>query len=395
MDISEYDKFLRISDNANSGEWYKPSEFNIIKNPPTKFLTTEGVPSDTSKLLLREPAAFVYWAYLYYNSLSRTVKVYYPLDGTLSDTNTLNGSSGYVDALYRSLNHPSGMVDPYHGYLHNHLYKLVVEELIPGADLYTFTLNAITASELESRYPNYSYVGVDLTTGSPLTSKIVDAVASRAQLARDILNGGFSGYEYQNLTLIGSDTAISITKNCLVTRSITTESISEDEKVQTTTYTITQQADTTTGTLDESAPLLDITVYPSSVQTTAVIYLQLGFSFSPSSGFKKSGRGQFPSLTYPSAPDDVYKTEIHEITFTGSKTITNADVGLGSFNALINRAKSALNSNFFEINSTNYSLSDQDTEYTKYVTKGSAEIGKFTVTVSYYAFLKHKFSIPN
>lgn len=389
MNIQEYDRFLGITDNASSDKWYNPSEFNIIKNPPRKFRTVSGAPTSTSKMLLREPAAFVYWAYLYYLSLNRNVEVYYPLDGTWSSRKTRSATSGAVNYLYKSLYCPFGVTDNHSGYLSNHLMRIVQQQIAPSVDAYYYNLERIPTSILESRYPNYSYIGDNLKSGSPLTSKIVNALASRARLAKDVLNGGFDGYEYDNEMLVNTGSYISQTKNCYVKKSTSTSS-----STTTITFTIEQQKDSTSGTIDKTAPILDISISPKNIKTTVVIFLQFTFSFDPSSGYSRdSGRG-FPTVDWPSPPD-VFKTEIHEITFTGSKRITNADVGLGSFDDLIDKAKSALDRDFFELNSTNYSKSDQSTETLKYVTEGSAKVGKLTVDVSYYAFLKHQFPIPN
>lgn len=388
MNISEYDRFLRITDNVSSDMWYLPSAFDIIKDPPEKFQTTSGAPTDTSKMLLREPAAFVRWSYLYFYSLAQTVKAYDPLDGTFLSTNSTTPIGGTENYLYRTLYSTFGVSDKHSRYLYDNLLKLVRNEISPSTGIYTYSLEKITTAELESKYPDYTYVGDDLESGSPLSSKIAHALASRARLARDILNGGFDGYVYRNLMLASNTSYVSQTKNCYVTKTTSTSSTET-----TTTFTITQNGDTISGTVDGTSPILIITSSPTDITTTAVIYLQFTFDYTPITGYSHQTGGGFPSVEWPPTPDTVIRTELHEITFTGSRTITNADVGISSVDGLIDKAMSALDRDFFELNSTNYKRSDSGSQ--KFVTNGAAKVGKCNVGVSYYAFLKHKFPISD
>lgn len=392
MNIEKYDECLQIADNqatGRAGEWIAPSVFDIIKNPKTKMRTAVGAPvmtTENEKLILREPAAFVRWAYEKY--LSRfTVTMYYPFGGVSYKSETFGSTVSPQHYLYRNLYHPIGTTYSDFSYLHNEICKL---------DPSSLYLTQITEDELAKLYPDYDNVGDEIVKGSPLNIKHIKSLNERVKLARDILNGGIGDYVFYN-TSKNIGTNLQTVINCTLydsaslkkTGSVSQSTTTDDDGIETVTYTLTQEEDvekiTNGSSVSSDFPLFTIAGIPSDFIVTAVVYVTKQYYWSPSWGWSDYVEN------VPSSKR-VNTTEKYEFTRTGPFTITNGDVGIaGPLSSTIDNIKEKLELDFITAGSTNWT--DKSTSTRKVVVNGSVTFGKFELVVMYSAFLKIKVPI--
>lgn len=394
MNIDKYDECLKITDNqatGRAGEWVAPSEFDIIKEPPTKMQTTDGAPvmtEENKKVILREPAAFVRWAYITY--LSRfTAMLYYPFGGVYYKSQTFGSVVSTQNYLYRNLYHPIGTTNYSEtvSYLHNQVCKLDTESLY---------LTRITDAELATLYPDYDNFGDEIVKDSPLKMEHIKGLNERVKLAHDILNGGIGDYVFywtasplsnKDKTLIKCQLYdnIKLEKTGSVSKSSTTDS----EGHTTVTYTLTQDADvesiTHGSSVDSASPLFTIANIPSDFEVTAVVYVEKQYTWRPSWGWSEFVEN-VPSRTV------ITTTDTYEFTKTGPFTITNGDVEIeGPLTSMIDKVKEKLGRDFITADSTNWT--DKSTSTRTVVVNGSVTFGLFELMMMYSVFLKIKVPI--
>lgn len=75
MNINDYNTHIRLADTTSSNVEL-PSEYNIIKNPPTKMRVASSAPV-VNRYLLREQKVFLAWAYKEYFSVRGEVTFYH------------------------------------------------------------------------------------------------------------------------------------------------------------------------------------------------------------------------------------------------------------------------------------------------------------------------------
>lgn len=394
MTINKYDECLKITDNqatGREGEWIAPSEFDIIKEPPTKMQTADGAPvmtEEKEKVILREPAAFVRWAYIKY--LSRfTTMLYYPFGGVYYKSQTFGSVVSKQNYLYRNLYHPIGTINYNEtiSYLHNQVGKL------DPASLY---LTRITDAELTTLYPDYDNFGDKIVKDSPLKMEHIKGLNERVKLARDILNGGIGDYVFywtassssnRDKTLIKCQLYdnIKLEKTGSVSKSTTTDS----EGHETVTYALTQDSDIESishgSSVDSTFPLFTIEDIPSDFEVTAVVYVEKQYTWRPSWEWSEYVEN-VPSRKV------ITTTDTYEFTRTGPFTITNGDVEIeGPLTSMIGKVKEKLGLDFITANSTNWT--DKSTSTRTVVVNGSVTFGRFELMVMYSVFLKIKVPI--
>lgn len=367
MNISKYDSVIELADTEND-KFVAPSEFDMIKKPPTKMNTEVGAPvvtEDTERIILREPSAFAQWAYLKMYGMNGKAERHYLNNGNLRDTITVptyyeSTSSKY---LLRSIDEfvklPAGAKWSAQWPSLNRLAKVVTND----GSLYGMTTKEITEFELQNLYPDYEVRDLP-SSGATLTLERMKPLNSVVKMARDVLSGGVGDYKYYSPLAItlgidtSSDGFVTIGKRYATTTSLVDR-----------TVTISQGIETRTDTY--ASGLILHADFPSDMIGGFDVYLSYSISYN-SEDFAALG-------TWVTGGSKGKKTVVKgPLQFEGNTLdLHNYDIGLTSFDDIVNMAKQETGWDFLTVDSSTY------TGQKTFERIGSAEYGELAVADPY------------
>ncbi len=197
MNINDYDAHIRLADTTQS-KVELPSEYDIVKNPPTKMLVADGGLVVNGKLI-REQEVFLAWAYKEYFSVMGEVTCYYFFGNSgrsgVSNKYSFPRNSVVLENYSRDIvsdTTTSESSNTTKGKWNSKYALLAFRKAY--LDEYSLSLNQASSDELITQFGDYTRTVTN--KGDPLKLDYVVPVNILVNIAKTCLNGGFGEYIY-------------------------------------------------------------------------------------------------------------------------------------------------------------------------------------------------------